>query len=152
MKRFTYLMAVLLSTAAFSSAFAGVCPAVGNDSDCGVIITITDSGASLAFTGQGPYDGAEDTLVGVVNNSSQSVSALGVTASDDIFAFEGDGIDSYGIPGNAKDSTGYGGPNTYFTNIGAGSTSGTVNFIAPLAAQSQRSGEGRPILEAGLAV
>jgi hypothetical protein len=139
MKNAIYSMAALLSSFAFSTAFAGVCPAVGNDSDCGVIITITDSGASISFTGQGPYDGVEDTLVGVVNNSSQAISALGITSTEDVFSFDGDGIDTYGVPGNSKDGTGYGGPNAYFTNIGPGATSGTVNFITPLAANGGSS-------------
>jgi hypothetical protein len=51
-----------------------------------------------------------------------------------IFSFDGDGIVAYGIPGNPRDSTGYGGPNVYFTNISADLTTGTANFIVPIAA------------------
>ncbi len=110
------------------------CPAVGNDTGCGIIITITNQGATVSTTGQGPYDGIDDTLVGVVNNSTLPVSSLELQSGFNIFGFDGDGIDTYGIAGNGNDSTGYGGPNAYFTNISADQMSGTVNFIAPIAA------------------
>ena len=133
MKYFSIL--VLAITITFVGAMsAQVCPAVGNDTDCGVIITITDSGASLSFTGQGPFDGIEDTLVGVVNKSKLPIHALGLTSTQTIFDFDGDGIVAFGIPGNSQDGTGYGGPNAFFTNINSSRTSGTVNFIVPIAA------------------
>jgi hypothetical protein len=121
---------------------AGVCPAFGADTDCGTIITLATSGstltASLTNTGQGPYDGNDDTLLGVVNNSNQPLTTLGLTSGNTlnggIFAFDGDGITTYGASGNAQDPTGYGGPNAYFTNINASYTGGTVNFITPIAA------------------
>ncbi|MBV8818394.1 MAG: hypothetical protein JO022_08570, partial [Acidobacteriaceae bacterium] len=47
-------------------------------------------------------------------------------------AFDGDGIVTYGAPGNPRDNTGYGGPNAYFTDINGAATSGTVNFITPI--------------------
>jgi hypothetical protein len=111
------------------------CPAVGQDTACGIIITVTDSGATITATGQGPYDGIEDTLIGVVNKSRLPVSALGLKSGRTIFGFDGDGIDTFGIAGNARDSTGYGGPNAFFTDISADQTSGTVNFITPIAAK-----------------
>lgn len=109
------------------------CPAVGADSTCGTVITITDAGASISNTGQGPYDGIDDTLVGVINNTSNlTISSLTLNSSLDIFGFDGDGIDTYGIPGNDMDDTGYGGPNAYFTGINGNQTSGTVDFIVPI--------------------
>jgi hypothetical protein len=114
-----------------ASAQTGVCPAVGQDTGCGVIITINDTGpAQISFTGQGPFDGIEDTLVGVINNSSVPVASITLYSALPIFAFDGDGLTSYGFT-NALDSSGYGGPNAYFTTTGGGS--GTVNFITPLA-------------------
>ena len=75
----------------------------------------------------------EDTLVGVVNNSSQPIRALGLRAFNlPIFAFDGDGLVDFGIPGNFRDPTGYGGPNAYFSNTFPNPTSGVVNFIAPI--------------------
>jgi hypothetical protein len=130
------LSAALLAPAAFAfqgdAHAASVCPAIGQDTDCGMIITITATGAQLTATGQGPYDGSDDTLIGVVNNSKLPVSSLILTSGTDIFGFDGDGIDTYGAPGNSKDSTGYGGPDTYYTNINAAQTSGTVNFVTPI--------------------
>ncbi|MDP9052557.1 MAG: DUF5305 domain-containing protein [Acidobacteriota bacterium] len=51
-----------------------------------------------------------------------------------IFGFESDGIDTFGAPGNGTDTTGYGGPDAFFSAINGGATSGTVNFITPIAA------------------
>lgn len=113
-------------------AHAQTCPAVGNDTDCGTIITVTDKGATVSFTGQGPFDGIEDTLVGVINKSKLPIGALGLTSSQTIFGFDGDGLTTFGVPGNPRDSTGYGGPNAFFTNINSSQTSGTVNFIVPI--------------------
>lgn len=129
-------VALLLLTALTicgGSANAQVCPPVGQDTDCGTIITITDTGASVSVTGQGPYDGLDDTLVGVVNKSSLPIHALGLQSLLTIFALDGDGIDTFGIPGNVRDGSGYGGPNAYFNNIDPGFMAGVVNFVVPLA-------------------
>jgi hypothetical protein len=123
------------SGAARSAATGPTCPPVGADTDCGTIITIDDSGTTITSTGQGPYDSIEDTLIGVVNNSSLPVNALGLKSAATIFAFDGDGIDTFGIPGNTRDSTGYGGPNAFFTSINGAQTEGIVNFITPIAAK-----------------
>jgi hypothetical protein len=146
-------------------------PSIGCDTEVGVVIIVSDSGISLYFTGQGPYDGSDDTLVGVLNISSNPVSTINLSSNLDIMGFDNDGIDTYYIgggssrggggkggfgggggggacvgggsagssigtlvPGNSTDTSGYGGPNSYFTNISANNTSGTVNFIVPVAA------------------
>jgi PEP-CTERM motif len=107
------------------------------------LITFTDSGVTTMLnpvysTDPGPYDGADDTYFGVINDSSKTVSsfALKSTAGDDIGGFDGDGIDEanyLNIPHNAMDTSGYGGPNAFFTNnLG---TSLVVNFITPIAAK-----------------
>lgn len=111
---------------------APVCPALGMDSDCGIIITVTDSGTVVQGTGEGPYDGADDTLIGVVNASSTPLRKLSLKSSASIFEFDGDGIDTFGAPGNGSDGTGYGGPNTFFPEIGSSQT-GIVQFVVPLA-------------------
>src|ERR1700739_4563109 len=115
-------------------ASAQVCPAVGNDTNCGIVITITDGGAAVTTTGQGPYDGADDTLIGVVNNGSVPVRTLRLTSTLAVFGFDAAGIVDFGIPGNAQDASGYGGPNAFFTNINSTLPEGDVNFIAPIAA------------------
>lgn len=128
------LFALFTIAISAGSANAEICPAVGADTDCGIVITITDNGSSIIFTGQGPYDGIDDTLVGIINNSSRPIGSLGLSSLFSIFDFDGDGIVTYGIPGNTLDNTTYGGPNAYFTNINSGLNSGTVKFITPLAA------------------
>ena len=117
------------------------CPTV-NNTGCAAVITITDSGTSVSQTGQGTYGTANDAndgnptgiLIGVINNSSEPLYAMELTSPNQIFAFENDGIDNYGVPGNGSDSTGYGGPNAYFTNIVNYLTDGIVNFITPISA------------------
>jgi len=111
------------------------CPAVGADTTCVTVLTVTDSGVSISTTGQGPYDGIDDALVGVVNNSSLAVVSIALTSIANIFGFDGDGVVFFGLPGNGLDSSGYGGPNAYFTGINPSGTSGTVNFITPIAAK-----------------
>ena len=51
-------------------------------------------------TNQGPYEGADDALIGVQNNSSSPVSELPLSVpNSDLFGFEGDGIcDPGGLP------------------------------------------------------
>lgn len=126
----TFAAASLLATGA-QAAF----PSFGNDTT-GPGLTLTLSGGNsvtITTSGQGPYDGSDDTYVGVVNNSGGSVSSLFLKSTSlDIFGFEGDGINAFGATGNGVDTTGYGGPNAYFTGIAADFMSGTVHFINPI--------------------
>lgn len=108
------------------------CPAIGADTSCGLLIQVTDSGSFVyGDPTQGPYDGVEDTLIGVVNDSSKTIGALALTSSTDLFGFDGDGICSYG---GFCGPTGYEGPNTTFSDISPDYTSGVVSFTAGLAA------------------
>jgi hypothetical protein len=50
-----------------ASAQTSLCPAFGSDTACGAIITVTPTGATVMQTGMGPYDGSDDTLIGVAN-------------------------------------------------------------------------------------
>jgi hypothetical protein len=133
------------------------CPAVGYNTSCSLLIDVEnggtaildDPGATVASDPTpGTYDGADDTLIGIVNNTSAPLSQISLSSTDeDIFAFDGDGIcenpnSTSGLPGlpasdcadvNHVDTTTYGGPNTYFTNISADFMSGIANFIVPLA-------------------
>lgn len=119
------------------------CPAVGTAPGCNAIITVNSNGtfsvSGVAANGTN-YDGSDDALFGIVNNSPNPISSITLNGNGiDIFGFEGDGIDSptYGgtftETGNATDTTGYGGPNAYFTGISADTTMGTVNFLTPIA-------------------
>jgi hypothetical protein len=134
MRTLAFGAVALLGGTLLSTTANAQCPAAGNDTGCGAVITITNGHSALTATGQGPYDGSDDTLIGVVNNSSVPISSIQLTSGNNIFGFDGDGVNGYlGIPNNAKDTTGYGGPNAYFTNINSSGTVGTVNFITPIA-------------------
>lgn len=151
-----HVLSTLLTVSLAASAAPGAraqgaspspCPAVGADTTCGVIITITDAGATPVATNQPPYDTIEDTLVGVVNNSSIPISSIALTSNLDIFGFDGDGICGLSpvtglpyVPAPPPASngatcpfgpTGYEGPGVSFSNY-ASLTSGTVTFNPPL--------------------
>lgn len=116
----------------------GVCPDVtasgGTATDCNLQIVFGLNGAISTQTGpEVNYDGSDDALIGVVNNSGHTLFAFNLSGTN-IFGFEGDGINGYtGASNNANDNTGYGGPLGYFTNIAPDYSSGTVNFIGGLA-------------------
>src|SRR5947208_14081780 len=76
------------------------CPPVGLDTSCAVLIVYNPDGSRVTLTdpSQPPYDAVEDTLVGVQNNSSSSVSSTPLSGPA-IFSFDGDGLCS-GVPGN----------------------------------------------------
>ena len=118
-------------------ANAGICPAVGLATDCGVQINVTaqSGGVASAFTvtnvGNGnPYDGVEDTLVGITNNTGAQLNSITLSASSgaDAFGFDFDGAcSSLGASaGFTCGSTGYEGPNMTF---GAVTSSGGVDSM-----------------------
>ena len=129
---FQAAQAVPTTTAPFNE-----CPAIGADTSCGILIII-NPGGSLTVKGdstQGPYDSSEDSLIGVLNNSGQKVDSIALTTNTDAFGFDGDGLCTYTFTGSSGcpfDTTGYGGPNTSFSNISPDSSSGTVNFTGGL--------------------
>jgi uncharacterized repeat protein (TIGR01451 family) len=140
---------------------------LGSATGCGALITVTlvdGNGNAVAFTvtipsgggggvGNGnPYDGTEDTLVGIVNSSGAPLTSITLSAADTsfggIFNFDHDGPCGYrGFTqdcfNDAKplvDPGDYQGPNNTFT-VGAGTpcgksatcyTSGTVNFMSSI--------------------
>ena len=122
------------------------CPAVGLDTSCAVLIVFNSDGSrtTLVDPTQLPFDGIEDTLVGVQNNSSLPVSSLALTGPD-IFGFDFDGLcASFPQPGGCPyDSTTYAGRDTAgsVANTGSGngntftvidSNTGTVNWSSPI--------------------
>lgn len=128
------------------------CPAVGSDTNgCEFIITVTavnGVGVATAFTvavnspDQGPYDGSDDTLVGIVNSSGSVLRSITLSNAAGQFGFESDGacIGTFSpgptaaqcLGGAFQTAGGASGPDylsltaTSFSNIT--STSGTVNF------------------------
>jgi hypothetical protein len=156
---------LLLTVATVHTALgAGPCPTVGPSSfqgsnqayinaggGCNVVITIAANGSvSTVVTNSNPYDGSDDTLVGVVNNSTTPLSQLTVSGSS-ISGFEGDGICAFGAGGIAGDTftsgsssycsasalsgtdpQDYQGPNQTFTNFSSGNAV-TVVFSPAIA-------------------
>ena len=124
-------------TGASSAYYSTNTVATGN---CNSIITIDKTGAiSVAIVNSNPYDGADDDYVGVINNFGSAINNITLTSTTDIFGFDGDGIDAFGIAGNATDTgkygaSAYGGTDAYFTGINLAGTTGTVNFLNGLAA------------------
>ena len=71
------------------------CPNIGHDTTgCQYLIVLNPGGTVtlLSNPNLGPFDGQDDTLFGVLNNSGQSVSSLQLSSTTDIFGFDGDGI------------------------------------------------------------
>ena len=70
------------------------CPAVFDDTGCQYLIQVNNGTETvLNDPNQGPYEGAEDSLIGVLNNSSSPVSELPLAVpGSDLFGFDGDGI------------------------------------------------------------
>ncbi len=144
----TMVAGAALAGPAFAGAAGGACPTVlgngpfgagglGTATDCNLTITFGANGAITTTTGPGAqsnYEGNEDALIGVVNNSGHTLTSFNISSTTDIFGFDGDGIDLYAgispVAGN-PDTSGYGGPLGFFTNI-VGDT-GTVNFAGGLA-------------------
>lgn len=125
---------------------SGVCP-IDNTytTDCNLLITFNADGSISTTTPSSPYvnyDNSEDALIGVVNNTNNTISSFTISGSF-IFGFDGDGINTYTGATNAAAGLSdpilsggpdaYGGENAYFTNVTL-YNSGTVNFLTPIAA------------------
>ena len=86
----------------------------------------------LHDNGVGPYDGADDTLVGVVNASPVTVDAVTVTGTGTGLAgFDGDGLCAF--LGCSYGPTGYEGPGTSFVTASSLPDSAEVDFTGGLA-------------------
>lgn len=114
------------------------CPAVGSNSACAILIEWDGSNFTATVDGsQGPYDGVEDTLVGIQNNSADKTLSFVSLTGNNLFGFDGDGIQNYGVSVDSSifpsgyTMTGYEGPISYFTV--SDSNNGIVNFIGGLA-------------------
>jgi hypothetical protein len=134
-----------------TTAEAAICPQTQftgtNPNNCNLTITFNANG-SITTTQQlgatNNYDGTEDSLIGVINNTNHTISSFNINGgTTTIFGFDGDGIGVYptgskgtGAPvgGNASDTSNgkYGGPDAFFSNIVG--NAGTVNFLTPIGA------------------
>ena len=131
-----------------SSLFgAAICPTTssttGTDaSGCSLLITFASAGTTITTTDIGPYDGVEDVTVGVINNTSNTISTLTLNSSSgtDAFGFENDGIQTFtatnGIAIGKGGATTYEGPNSTFDMSGVVGGDGTlvINFAPGIAA------------------
>jgi hypothetical protein len=141
--RRTHVMKALFALTAL--ALLGLCP-FGNDAtaaplcpktsstntDCGFILTVNPNGTvtGALVAGANPYDGSDDALVGIINNSATAFQSITLTGSGNgggIFGFDGDGICGYVTCGYSH-PTGYEGPLNTFTSINSAGTTGTVLF------------------------
>jgi hypothetical protein len=86
-------IAAMAATGAQGASFPQ-CPPVDADQGCQFLITVTSGGPSVTQdTTQGPYEGEDDSLIGVQNNSSNAITALPLAApGTSLFGFEADGI------------------------------------------------------------
>ncbi len=113
---------------------------------CNVVITFNSNGSvTTTIPNANPYDGVEDTLVGVVNNTGSAIASFVLTGTGltpQLFGFDGDGAcaggggqyESVGNCVGATDPNGYGGPGVTYSGINLALTSGTVNFAGGIAA------------------
>jgi hypothetical protein len=142
--------ALALSVSSVSAAGYSQAPPTGNDTGAEFLITWDGTNFSIsAASGEGPFDGIEDTLFGIQNNSNAPLMSINLTGSN-IFGFDGDGINVYngtGGPPGSPGPTGYEGWTSLtsaWNNMGGqeatsftvvDSDHGTVNFgvngIAP---------------------
>jgi hypothetical protein len=135
------------------------CPPIGFSDGCSILFTFEANGSVTSATDAAipAYDGVEDVLVGVQNNSSSTVTSLQLSSSVDIFGFDGDGAGEPGtgclattgnphpcISGGPFGGTGYEGPGTSFGNISTDEKSGTVNFSLTPGQHAWFSLEGSP--------
>src|SRR5690348_14217873 len=86
------LALVFIAPAGANAAFTQ-CPAVDLDTSCQFLVTVSNGGTSIAEDPtQGPYEGADDALIGVQNTSSAPISSIHLSAENELFGFESDGI------------------------------------------------------------
>jgi hypothetical protein len=169
------IFGILALTCGATLAMAGtICPGAATGTNfvhppdpsatgCNVVITIASNGSvSTAVTDAAPYDGSEDVLIGVKNNSGSSVTSLAITGSG-VFGFDGDGVCTFTFSGSSycsssqivgTDPQDYQGPTSTFSNFSSGS-SGTVTFSPAIAANGGStyfSLEGVPTASLGVIV
>ena len=67
------------------------------DTGCQFLVTVTSGGETISEdSAQRPYAGSDDALVGVQNNSLGPISSIHLSAENELFGFELDGICSPG--------------------------------------------------------
>lgn len=103
------LFLILFTILERSAIAANICPPVGASSDCGTIITIENSGATITHNPNiPPYDRepafqwqGDDTLVGVRNNSTTPIRSIRLRSAHNIFGEDFGASPSDGICGTS---------------------------------------------------
>jgi len=107
------------------------CPAVGQDPSCEILLVVNPN-SIISVVGDpalGPYDGADDTLIGIVNNSSKPVPAITVTGpGSDLSGLDSDGLCTFSVSGCPFGPTGYEGPGTSITTDPSLPDSAEIDF------------------------
>lgn len=140
----TVVTAALAAASAQSAARAGSviplapfteCPSVGASPSCEILLMVEPSGSITVYhdSSVGPYDGGDDTLVGIYNNSGKPISAVTVTGQGTgLGGFDGDGLCTYNSCSWPNPTT-YEGPDNTFVTSSALPDSAEVDFTTPLA-------------------
>ena len=119
------------------------CPAIGAAPSCEILLVVNPDNSVSVYgdPSVGPFDGSDDTLVGIVNDSTAAVKAVTVSGpGSDLSGFDGDGICSGGYgtwngsSGCPYGPTGYEGPGTLFVTSPSLPDSAEVDFTGGLAA------------------
>ena len=137
--------AASLGTAPVAVAGAVACPNVGESTGCNLTITLNANGSATIANGTSPgtYDGSDDTLIGVINNTGHTVNSIYLSglsgSSNTIFGFDGDGVTSSGLTVSLT-LNGDTGPTHGSGYSGTDSTSGTYDLTGPLNSFSNISG------------
>jgi hypothetical protein len=154
---------LLLTVSALVAMGASPCPTVGFTTaegdntpyltaggGCNAVVTITTGGTTVTITNSNPFEGADDSLVGIINNGTTPVSTITLTGSG-ISGWDGDGICTFGAGGEfadtftsgssaycsasqlaGNDPQDYYGPNMTFSNYSSGDAV-TVTFSPAIA-------------------
>jgi uncharacterized repeat protein (TIGR01451 family) len=120
-----------------------ICPAVDVATGCAVVIVVNADGSRTiddnpGGTMLGVYDGSDDSLIGIQNNSASPVSSLVLSSTDGVFGFDGDGPCTETTPpiisNCSADPSGYGGPGVTYSNISTDMNTGEIDFSPAIAA------------------
>ena len=149
MKRIILLLAFVFALGCLTPVFAGsICPAAGAAADCNTLATFNPNGSvSITNPDPNPYDGSDDDMVGVVNNTNTTINSLvfsGTGNGGGAFMFDGDGACLYGPTCNHPalgtyisiyGDNGYydQGSGVWFTGVNAAEDTGIVNFTGGIA-------------------
>jgi hypothetical protein len=117
---------------------------------CNLVITFNANGSITTSGVGGNYDGNDDAVIGVINNTAGTITSFGIqnglSSTMPIFGFDGDGINTFsgvtnaaagmsqaGLGGGPADADAYGGAQAFYTGVNAALTKGTVNFLGGIA-------------------